>query len=904
MLTLPLLSDMLNESDVEQKLIYPLLVAPKPFGFGVTPSSIHTKANIRRFKIGKGTSGKLYFPDYLLVFGGLPLVVVEAKTPGEDLDEAFREARLYASELNSTFDSGINPVQIIVATDGRKLIAGPPDQELPALSLELHELCPSSEKMAQLQSAMSGDCLAKIAADIQRSLRRDPGRRPRNLLGGPLVQNEEIQQNTFGATLTTDFSHIFNPSTPDDRTFIAKNGYISSKRRERHIDPIDRVIRAARPLSVTAAQSIDDSGTPTELVNKFKNTKPLEQKVLLLIGSVGSGKSTFVDYLQHVAIPRDLMKSTLWCRINMNSAPVTPLEIYDWLRTQIVSGCCAAYPGTDFDELETIKSVFSAEVNKFRKGIGRLYEADPITYNSKLADYLNDVQSDRQINTLAHIRYCCGNSNRLLVIVLDNCDKRLRDEQLLMFEAAQWLQAEFRALVILPLREETYDNHREQPPLDTALKDLVFRIEPPLFQHVLVRRVQLALNALMQQGGTNFTYDLPNGFHVEYPVSDQAFYLSSILKSIFEHDRYIRRMIVGLAGRNMRRAMEIFLEVCNSGYIGEDQIFKIRQSEGKHVLPLHLVARVLLRLNRRFYDSDTSYIKNLFAANPKDDLPSYFCRLMILRWLEARFNTPGTGGLKGYFPKRTLKIDLVPQGIAEFVLDREIDYLLKAQCIIAEDLKMESVTDDELIKLAPAGYVHLESIGNVEYLAAVAEDTWFSDTQIAERIAGRISRNDSHFNIKNTIRNASDLLQYLEKIRSEQFPNAKAFLEDDPFEQLTDFTEARKAIQALDNFQNKTGWIEADKRYPIGTEHEGTIANVKHYGIFIELEPGLSGLIHSSKLPSDFLDNDTYAIGERFIVRILKISVDDKKITFQLIKPIATMSEEELSADWVNSISK
>lgn len=65
-----------------------------------------------------------------------------------------------------------------------------------------------------------------------------------------------------------------------------------------------------------------------------------------------------------------------------------------------------------------------------------------------------------------------------------------------MFEAAQWLQREFRCLVVLPLRDETYDNHRDQPPLDTALKDLVFRIEPPMFQQVLVSRVQLAMRAL------------------------------------------------------------------------------------------------------------------------------------------------------------------------------------------------------------------------------------------------------------------------------------------------------------------------------------------------------------------------------------------------------------------------
>lgn len=902
MFILPKISELSNESDVEQKLIYPLLVAPKPFGFGISPSSIHTKANIKRFKIGKGASEKLYYPDYLLVYSGLPLVVIEAKSPGENLTEAFREARLYACEINASFSSGINPVKFVVSTDGRKTLAGPVDQEIPIHNLNITDLLPTSEKMARLQEAMSSDTLSKIAGDIHKSIKPKQGRRPRSLLGGGTVQNEEIQQNTFGATISTDFSHIFNPSTPDDRIFLAKNGYIPSKRRERYIEPIDRVLRAARPHSASQAQKIEDSGNPSEILEKFKNPKPLERKVLLLIGSVGSGKSTFVDYLQEVAIPRDVIKLTLWCRLNMNSAPVSPSEIYNWLREQIVNSCCKAYPDTNFDDLETIKAVFSPEINKFKIGIGRLYEGDTIAYNIQLAEYIKGLQKDHQINTVAHIRYCCGNTNRLLVIVLDNCDKRLRDEQLLMFEVAQWLQAEFRALVILPLREETYDNHRSHPPLDTALKDLVFRIEPPLFQHVLVKRVQLSLNELMSQGRKNFSYNLPNGFRVEYPASDQGYYLSSILKSIFEHDRYIRRMIVGLAGRNMRRAMEIFLEFCNSGYIEEDQIFKIRKSEGQYVLPLHLVARVLLRLNRRFYDSDNSYIKNLFSTKMEDDFPSYFCRLMILRWLESRFNLPGTGGLKGYYSKLSLKNDLVPHGISENVLDREIDHLLKAQCIIAEHLRPDTVTDDELIRLSPAGFVHLESIGNVEYLAAVAEDTWFNDMQIAERIADRISRNDSHFDRQNTLNSAKDLYQYLEQMRSKTFPNASAYLEGSEYSQLTNLSAANKAILSMEAVQNRSSWVDAATKYPVGSSHEGVIVNVKKHGIYVEIEPGVGSFVLASNLSADFLSNEKFAIGEKWLLRVESISETQEKARFRLIQYIPC-SDDDVSADWIGPAS-
>jgi energy-coupling factor transporter ATP-binding protein EcfA2 len=433
--------------------------------------------------------------------------------------------------------------------------------------------------------------------------------KPRRLVGGTAIQREEVSLNTFGATISADFSHIFNPINHEDRMRVVRDGYISSKRRERYIEPIDRIIRAAAPAAASASLTIADTQKPNEIIKALRNPRKLEQQVLLIVGSAGAGKTTFVDHLQEVALPGDLRKSTVWVRINMNPAPISRNEIYDWLRREILAGLAIAHPKVDMDDIEVIKAIHAPEIVAFRKGIGRLYENNRDVWNQKLAESLEQAQADLHRRALATAKYFGSQSDKLLILVLDNADKRLRDEQLLMFEAAQWLQREFTGLVILPLREETYDNHRNEPPLDTALKDLVFRIEPPLFQRILQSRVQMALKSVAASGNKMLRYDLPNGMYVEYPSSDQAYYLSSIMRSIFEYGLHVRRLIVGLSGRNMRRALEIFLEFCTSGHIGEDEFLKIRQSQGQYVLPLALVTTVLLRLNQRYYSSSHAYLK-------------------------------------------------------------------------------------------------------------------------------------------------------------------------------------------------------------------------------------------------------------------------------------------------------
>lgn len=867
-----------NESDVEQKFLYRFLTETEPVGLGFPDAVIQTKVNLRRFAIGKGTEQKLYYPDYIVVMFGLPLVVVEAKGPEESVAEGYRQARLYAQELNALFSSDFNPTRFIIASNGIELWYGHADHSEPLAKAMVATLGTYSADVAKLQELMSWKRLSSLAQTLSETVRPNGFFKPRRMIGGIGLQNEEVGRNSFGATLTASISAIFNPTTRAERSFIAKHGYIPSHRRERYIDPIDKVIRAARPPSETDAQLLEDTSKPKELIGRLSSKVELEHKVLLLIGSVGSGKTTFIDYLHEVALPRDIINQTVWCRMDMNSAPVSPNEIYDWLRLSLIESCRLSLPNEDFDDIDILRKIFSVEINRFNKGIGKLYSQGTEVFNIKLAEHLETVQRDRHASAQAHMRYCCGDRNRLCIIVLDNCDKKTRDEQLLMFEVAQWLQKEFRALVILPLRDETYDNHRLQPPLDTALKDMVFRIEPPLFQNVLLTRVKLAMNKLNHNSGEKLHFSLPNGIQVEYPRSDQAFYLTSIIKSLFEHDRFVRRMIVGLSGRNMRDALEIFLEFCNSAHIGEDQIFKIRQTEGRYTLPLHQVATVLMRMNRRYYDSDHSYVKNLFSANREDSRPSFFCRYMILRWLREKFPTSGTQGLKGYYRKGMAKQELMSYGLSPDMLDREFNYLLSSRCILAEHLRIDSVADDDLVRIGPAGFVHLDLVGNVSYLAAIAEDTFFLDRLQAENVVSRIRDSATHLHIKTAVDNASDIVEYLLEMRKSVTPTHGSFLAEDRLSELTDISDAATALERVKQNFSWDPWFNADKRHPRGSALVGTVVNVVPFGCFVELPDGLHGLVHISKM-----NGNQVSAGDRVQVEIIWVDVFQKKMSLKML---------------------
>jgi len=46
-------------------------------------------------------------------------------------------------------------------------------------------------------------------------------------------------------------------------------------------------------------------------------------------------------------------------------------------------------------------------------------------------------------------------------------------------------------------------------------------------------------------------------------------------------------------------------------------------------------------------------------------------------------------------------------------------------------------------------------------------------------------------------------------------------------------------------------WVDIEARYPVGTTVTGTVSRVVQFGVFVKVEPGVDGLIHTSKLSPD-----------------------------------------------------
>jgi small subunit ribosomal protein S1 len=72
------------------------------------------------------------------------------------------------------------------------------------------------------------------------------------------------------------------------------------------------------------------------------------------------------------------------------------------------------------------------------------------------------------------------------------------------------------------------------------------------------------------------------------------------------------------------------------------------------------------------------------------------------------------------------------------------------------------------------------------------------------------------------------------------------------------------------------------RRYPQGTRMFGKITNIADYGAFVELEPGIEGLVHVSEMDwtnKNVAPNKIVSLGEEVEVMVLEIDEDKRRIS-------------------------
>jgi small subunit ribosomal protein S1 len=170
----------------------------------------------------------------------------------------------------------------------------------------------------------------------------------------------------------------------------------------------------------------------------------------------------------------------------------------------------------------------------------------------------------------------------------------------------------------------------------------------------------------------------------------------------------------------------------------------------------------------------------------------------------------------------------------------------------------------------------------------LTEHPWDSlpeDIEIGSKIKGKIVNVADYGAFLEIQSGVEGLIHVSEMSWSQHLRNPSDFLEVGAEMEavvLTIDREERKMSLGIKQL-TEDPWTKSDvvKKYAIGTEHKGIVRNLTNFGLFIELEEGIDGLVHVSDLswtkkikhPSEFV-----AVGDELAIQVLELDVEKRRL--------------------------
>jgi len=97
-------------------------------------------------------------------------------------------------------------------------------------------------------------------------------------------------------------------------------------------------------------------------------------------------------------------------------------------------------------------------------------------------------------------------------------------------------------------------------------------------------------------------------------------------------------------------------------------------------------------------------------------------------------------------------------------------------------------------------------------------------------------------------------------------------------------------------------WELVPAKYPVGARVTGTVTNITDFGLFIELEEGIEGLVHVSEVGRHKGKSlrELYSLGDVISAKVINASVAERKIGLS-IRRMKKDEEQALYSDYLSS---
>lgn len=466
-----------------------------------------------------------------------------------------------------------------------------------------------------------------------------------------------------------------------------------------------------------------DTGSGKQLAELLKQAKASGlNQFILLVGTKGAGKTTFVQRFFDLKMPAELRGFCAPISINLGDSEGDESRIHDWLRNELLHRIEHSLHGAPPTWDELIGHMFFSEYKRWSTGsMKHLYEKDKQEFKVLFGKHIEDIRTTRPDEYIRGLlRNIVHGRRQLPCLIFDNADHFSIDFQEKVFQMARSIYEQETCVVIMPITDKTSWQLSRQGALQSFENEALL-LPAPSARQVVEKRLHFVLGKLKQDATKEKeSYFFGKGIKVDFT---NLIKFITALQEVFLNSDRTAFWLGGLANHDVRRVLEISRDVINSPHLGFDEALKAYMIGTSLCMPEHRIRKAIIRGRYDIHVGEShKYVHNIFDLNGElMTTPLLGLRILqCIRDAEIREGETKTT----YMPKTSLFSYLTAMGIEPRCIANWTDALLKRGLILNYDPTCVEESKATQLEISPAGDLHLYwGIGNFDYLLAMAEVT-------------------------------------------------------------------------------------------------------------------------------------------------------------------------------------
>lgn len=678
--------------------------------------------------------GTVTYADYVLRTANVG-VVVEAKKIGASFDLSISKRK---ERLNKAFVSGMVGDAIVqardycrslgidfaVVTNGRSWVIFPaqrhdqvsfqdstaiifPDIEA-ALTVDFQEFSDLLNRDSVINGSLEGALIGRhenqLSSRTLGHLIGASGRTPRRNPIYPLIQpGIEVAFSDAISELQGDMLERSYVSTGERARFDHRIGMHLAKKASL-FDSLP-----PRPLKSTEQNALVD-----KINSALQRSKPL---AILVLGSVGAGKTTFLEFTYKVKSAKFFEKNKgrsypHWIYIDFRGF-TTKDSPREFIYKNILEYIKEDGYFSDFNA--AIEPAYRKDIESLKKGPFFLFSSNEEKLNERLVELISGEYAAVAPYVEKLISHAAKNTPIFLVV--DNIDQvEQQDLESKLFADVLAIGQLLRVNIVISMRDSTYAKYRSAPVFDAYDFDPI-QIETPKISSVLSKRFQLAKFLL---SGVSGEFTAENGAHMV--VEDASTFIDLVQSSVLGTE--VGHMIEILATDDVRLSLRMTRQFLETGYTNPGRALEMYRRNKNYVLPRHEAFRAILQGGAPVYKEELSTIGNPFDAR----LGRTEAQMLRMFVLSALVNFASLPSFR-HFEVQSVLEALRRIGFGDSIGMKVIRNLCELR--FAHNSSHSEVTEySSIMPSRLGGYIVRELVHSMVFLEAMLMDTFFPDERI------------------------------------------------------------------------------------------------------------------------------------------------------------------------------